>query len=361
MRKTYSWLIVLILLVSGVYADITFSGDARVRPRLDIKDNGAYGNQTNDIYYLYRARILLAADIGDGYFFKTRLGHNGVAYWVGKFGTGDLPGSSTTNAGRGSVDFMELYFGHNGASFGWAAGLIPVGHNPLKDIHFYPSKPLDLPWVIFGNNAAHGFDFNYKLAGNKLDLKVIVDNNSGFTTYVDGNAVDSLSATDQYTFNASYPISIAGIKLTPELLMTVADAGNAAPMTYGATIGLPKVAGFSMTAYFGLTSQQAADTDTYTGWIGRAKMVGKMGPGKLTAWYDLAATTSDFDGAQTDNFSYLWLSYTYTLHKSDKGALTIAPTYRLLSQNRDDSATDVLDGVEYTRAKIEVTTQITFK
>ena len=354
MRKTYTWLIVLILIITGVFADVTISGDARVRPRLDIKDNGTYGNKTNDIYYLYRARILISADIGEGYFFKTRLGHNGVAYWVGKFGTGALPSSSTSNAGRGSVDFMELYFGHNGESFGWSAGLIPVGHNPLKDLHFYPTKPLDIPWVIFGNNAAHGFDFNYKLAGNKLDLKVIVDNNSGFTTYVDGNAVDTLSSTDQYTFNVSYPVSIAGIKLTPELLMTVADEGDAAPMTYGATLGLPKVAGFGVSAYFGMTSQTVADAGAYSGWIGRAKLVGQLGPGKLTTWYDIAQTTPDITDAVSTDFGYLWLSYTYTLHKSDKGALTIAPTYRLLT-------TKITDTQDYSRAKIEVTTQITFK
>jgi len=354
MRKSYTWLIVLMLLITGVYADITISGDARVRPRIDVIDNGEFGNKTTDAYYLYRARILIAADIGEGYFFKTRLGHNGVAYWIGKFGTGDLPSSSTSNAGRGSVDFMEVYFGHNGETFGWSAGLIPVAHNPLKDIHFYPTKPLDLPWVIFGNTAAHGFDLNYKLAGNKLDLKVLVDNNAGFTTYVDGDVVDTLSSTDQYTLNATYPVSLAGIKLTPELLMTIADEGNAAPMTYGATVALPKVAGFGLTAYAGMTNQTVEEAGAYSGWIARAKMVGKLGPGKLTAWYDMAQTTPDVEGALSTDFNYLWLSYTYTLHKSDKGAVTLAPTYRLLSQKIEGSK-------DYTRAKIEITSQITFK
>ena len=361
MRKTYTWLIILMLIATGLFADITITGDARVRPRMDIKDYGDYGNTTSDIYYLYRARLLLSADIGDGYFFKTRLGHNGVAYWTGKFGTGSTPsGASIASAGRGTVDFMELYFGHKGATFGWSAGLIPVAHNPLVDLHFYPGAPLDLPWVIFSNNAAHGFDLNYKIAGNKLDLKILVDNNAG---KVIDDVVDSLDITtkDQYTIDATYPIALAGIKVIPQLLMTIADEGDAAPLTYGATVGLPKLAGFGATAYLGMINQTVTDAGAYNGWITRVKLVGKIGPGKLTAWYDMAQTTPDISDAVSDNFNYLWLSYTYTLHKSDQGSVSIAPTYRLLSHKRDDSSTTLSDGVDYTRAKLEITTQITFK
>ncbi len=358
MRKTYTWLIMLMIVVTGVLADITITGDARVRPRLDVRDNGAYGNITSDIYYLYRARLLLSADIGNGYFFTTRLGHNGAAYWVGKFGTGDPPSSiSMSSAGRGSVDFMELYFGRQGKKFGWSMGLIPVIHNPLKDLHFYPTVMVDIPWLIYNNSAAHGFNLNYRLAGNQLDLKLLVDNNAGSSI---NDIVDSLDVTtrDQYTLIASYPVSLAGLKLTPEFLMTFADSGNAAPLTYGATFGLPKVAGFGLTAYAGLTNQTVSDTllglEAYRGWIGRIKLVGKLGPGVLTAWYDVAQTTPDVSDALATDFSYLWLSYTYTLHKSDRGALTIAPTYRLYKRKIKDSQ-------DYSRAKIEITTQVTFK
>jgi len=353
-KKFCTTLIVLMLIMTGAYADITITGDARVRPRLDIKDNGEYGNKTEDVYYYYRGRILISADIGDGYFFKTHLGHNGVNYWNGLFGTGDTPhAASLAAAGRSSVDFMELYFGHSGETFGWSAGIIPVSGTPLKDIHFYPTIMVDLPYVIFNNSAAHGFDFNYQLAGNKLDLKILVDDNAGKKVSEDGDVIDSLSTTDQYTFDLSYPVSLAGFKLTPELLYTVADEGGAAPMTYGAEFALPKVAGFGLSAFAGLTNQPVEDAGKYTGWIGRAKMVGKVGPGVLTAWYDVAATTHDV-GDVTSNFSYLWLSYTYTLHKSDKGTVSFAPTYRLTTHKIEDVK-------DYSRAKLELTTQITFK
>ena len=197
MRKTYTWLIILMLLITGIYADVTITGDARVRPRLDIKDNGEFGNKTSDMYYLYRARLKVAADIGDGYFFKTMLASHGVAWWTGKFGTGATPNAaSQPGAGRGSVNFMELYFGQVGETFGWSVGIIPVAGTPLKDLHYYPTKMVDLPYLIFNNNSAHGFDFNYKVAGNKLDLKILVDNNDGLSTLnSEGESIDNFSVS----------------------------------------------------------------------------------------------------------------------------------------------------------------------
>ena len=381
------WFILIILLISGVYAEITLSGDARLRPRFDVKDNGEYGTQSEDFYYYYRARLMIKADIGDGYYFNTRLGHNGAAYWIGKFGTGTTPSDlSNPNAGRATVDFMELYFGRKGKKFGWSGGIIPVAHNPMLDIHFYPTIILDKAWDTYNNNAAHGFDLNYKLAGNTLDLKILVDDNNGnkivdkyFVSQSDTSisyiidqdsgsirldttitmTISSESNTrDQYTVYLSYPLSLLGFKMAPHLLVTFADKGRPAPVTYGAEFALPKVAGFKVSAFGGLTSQAVNDSLTgvaaYNGWIARVKMIGKLGPGTLVAWYDQAITSPDVSGAPDSKFSYLWLSYTYTLHKSDWGALVFAPTYRLYTNKIKDSK-------DYTRAKIELTTQITFK
>ena len=360
MRKTYTILMVLILITTGVYADITLSGDARVRPRLDIVDLGEFGNRTDNIYYFYRARLNVAADIGDGYFFKTKLGFNGAANFA-KFGTGATPtGTSLSSSGRSTLSFMEVYFGHQSKSYGWAAGIIPVPHSPLYDMHFYPGKMANIPWLLYNNASASGFDFNYMLAGGKFDLKVLVDNNDGVKVSVDGDVIDSLSSTDQYSLDASYSLALAGMKVTPQFIKTIADDGDAAPMTYGATLGLPKMAGFGTSAYFGMTSQNADDTEAYTGWIARAKLVGKLGPGALTAWYDMATYAPDDDALEPTKTSFMWISYTYTLHKSDKGAVTLAPTYRLYTQKRDKDVNDA-NGLDYARTNIELTTQITFR
>jgi len=354
MRKLITSLITLTLIVTGVFADITISGDARVRPRLDIVELGSYGNRTDNIYYFYRARLNLKADIGDDYFFKTKLGYNGAANFA-KFGTGTLPtGISLSSAGRSPLSFMEVYFGHQSETYGWAAGIIPVPHNPLLDMHFYPGKMANIPWLLYNNAAASGFDFNYMLAGNKFDIKVLVDNNDGVKVSTDGDVIDSLSTQDQYSLDVSYSLAMNGIKITPQLLLTVADEGDPAPLTYGAGMGLPKVAGFGASAFFGVTSQSAENTEAYTGWITRAKVVGKLGPGALTAWYDMAAYTPDIDGMEATNTSFMWVSYTYTLHKSEFGAVTLAPTYRLYTQETEGS-------LDYSRTNIELTTQIIFR
>jgi hypothetical protein len=378
---------ILIIMLSSVYAQVKLTGDARVRPRFDVKDNGEYGTKSEDFYYYYRARLMIEANIGGGYYFNTRLGHNAAAYWTGKFGTGVTPSSSSIpGAGRGSVDFMELYFGHKGKKLGWSGGIIPVKHNPMLDIHYYPEIMLDKAFDTYSNNAAHGFDVNYKLGRNVLDLKILVDDNAG-KKVVDENFVSrsdtsivyiidqdsgsirldttitmtSSSAStsrDQYTFYVSYPVSFLGFKMTPHMLYTLADEGRPAPITYGAEFALPKVAGFKLSSSAALTSQSVSDSlsgvAAYSGSIARIKMVGKLGPGTLVAWYDLASTKPDASGSVKSDFTYLWLSYSYTMHKSDWGSLVVAPTYRLYTHKIEDSR-------DYSRAKIELTTQITFK
>jgi hypothetical protein len=354
MRKLITTAILFTIIITSAYADITMTGDARVRPRLDIIDLGSYGNRTDNIYYFYRARLNIAADIGDGYFFKTKLGYNGAANFA-KFGTGTLPtGISLSSAGRSPLSFMEVYFGHQSKTYGWAAGIIPVPHNPLLDMHFYPGKMANIPWLLYNNASASGFDFNYMLAGGKFDLKLLVDNNDGVKVSSEGDVIDSLTTTDQYSLDASYSLSVGDIKVTPQFLMTISDEGDPAPMTYGAGLALPKVAGFGVSAYLGMTSQNAEDTDAYTGWITRVKLVGKLGPGALTAWYDIATYTPDDDALEPTNTTFMWISYTYTLHKSDKGTVTLAPTYRLYTQKAEGS-------LDYARSNIELTTQITFK
>jgi hypothetical protein len=353
-RKLFTTAIILTIIINGAYADITMTGDARVRPRLDIVDLGSYGNRTDNIYYFYRARLNVAADIGDGYFFKTKLGYNGAANFA-KFGTGTLPtGISQSSAGRSPLSFMEVYFGHQSKTYGWAAGIIPVPHNPLLDMHFYSGKMANIPWLLYNNAAASGFDFNYMLAGGKFDIKVLVDNNDGVKVSSEGDVIDSLTTTDQYSLDATYSLVLGGIKLTPQFLMTISDEGDPAPMTYGAGLALPKVAGFGASAYFGMSIQNADDTEAYTGWIARAKLVGMLGPGALTAWYDMATYTPDADDVEPIKTSFMWISYTYTLHKSDKGTVTLAPTYRLYTQKTEGS-------LDYARTNIELTTQITFK
>jgi hypothetical protein len=386
MRKSYNYLMILILLITGVYADITISGDARVRPRLDITDQGAYGSKSSDSYYLYWVRLNVNADIGGGYYMKTQLAHNGAGSFIGKFGTGTLPSTASYSSGaRGSVDFMLAYFGYEGKRFSWSTGLIPVYGDIFLDAHFYPIKPLDIPWILFNNNAAFGVDLNYVLAGQKLDLKVFVDDNSGKTvegdiltsidtayawiidqdsgvvvrdTSITSLSTDPNQATkDKYTFNLSYPVSIAGIQIKPHMYMTLADSGIAAPLTMGVELKLPKIAGWTMSVSTGTTSQKVETTaypGAYKGSFYRGKLWGKLGPGSFLTWVDVTSISPDLTSVPDINSTSIWISYQWKLYQSDKGEVSFKPTYRQHIQKTDGQQ-------DLARTFIELTTEIKFK
>jgi len=353
MRKLLIVTLMLTSMVSIALADIVISGDARVRPRMDVKDNGEYGSKTVNNYYMYRARLNIKATIGDGWYFNTKLGTNGVAYWTGKFGTGTTPsGSSLPSAGRGALSFMELYYGLKKDAFGFALGLLPLSgySNPALDLHFYPTKVVDIPWLIFNNNAFHGFSGYYKLGPGKLNALVSVDNNvTQSTEPLEGDVAE---AKDQYTLMFNYGVKVAGISVAPWLLYTMANEGEAAPMTYGANVTGPKLAGFSPAVSFFMTSQQVEGTSKYTGNTMRVKLSGKVGPGSLLFWYDMAKM--EWDGADTHDYSYIWAHYKYIVYKSDKGEFSLKPTVRI--------ATDAVEGTkDYSRSKFELTTEFKFK
>ena len=170
MRKTLLCLISL----SFIIAEIQFSGDARFRPRYDIKENSD-ASSTSDLYYLYRARLNMKADIGDGWFFNTKLGTLGVAGMT-KIGTSDNePGN--INSYRPTVSFMELYFGNKSEDWGFWAGAFPLKYNPSLDLHFYSDKLVDIPFVLFNNSSTLGFAGYKSLMGYKVNWFLSVDNN----------------------------------------------------------------------------------------------------------------------------------------------------------------------------------------
>ena len=355
--------LIMTMVIFGMTAiglsQITISGDARVRPRMDVKDWGGYNKSENDStthtvdnYHLYRARINIKADIGDGYYFNTKLGHNGGAYWIGSFGTGEKPyDESKSSAGRGTLSFMELYFGLKRDNYGYAIGLLPLKGvpNPGLDLHFYPDKVIDVPWNIYNNDAFHGFSGYYRFGPGKLNTMFSVDNN--VIQIVEPLEGETVEAKDQMTIMLNYDLKIAGASLTPWVMATLANEGNAAPITLGANMTGPKIAGFTPAASFFMTSQQADSTEKYTGNIIRAKVSGKVGPGSVYFWYDMA--TTEWDGGDTHNFSYIWAHYKYVVYKSDKGEFSVKPTVRV--------ATEAIDGSkDYSRSKFELTTEFIF-
>ena len=278
------------------HAEVKWTADARVRPRLDIRNERDYGSTNSDYYYLYRARLNATGDLGDGWFGHIQLGTNGVGYWTGKFGDSATTNSSKPSAlsvegaNRGTVDFMLIYFGRRTEGFGYMGGLIPIDGNamPQYDVHFYSNLMVDVPFYLNSNNAAHGL-IGYLGSGQfKINATVLVDNNDGRKIEdSDGNITNNTH--DQYTVVVDAPINLGDATVQPMILATFADRGTEAPVTFGGNITSPHVGEFTFSGSFAMSVQRAGDeSDKYDAIYFRAKVAGEAGPGTLLAWVDIA-------------------------------------------------------------------------
>jgi len=86
---------------SPASAELKISGDASTRLRGQyIDDNGI---NTDDLYFSYRVRLKGAADLGDGYFFKTMLTNDNLA--------GGWTSVGTNNTESADIEVSNFYFG----------------------------------------------------------------------------------------------------------------------------------------------------------------------------------------------------------------------------------------------------------
>ena len=134
------------------------------------------------------------------------------------------------------------------------------------------------------------------------------------------------------------------------MAMTMDNDSAAAPMTMGAGVSA-KVAGFTLSGTYLMTSNTADGSGKYDGTHIRAGVKGTVGPGFLLAWYDMATHTPD--GGDQSDYSYIWVLYKYTIFSGDKGAIVVMPTARM--------RTGALGNADYSRNKFELTFQLNFK
>lgn len=353
--------LLVILLAGSLAAEVKIDGDARLRPRLDIRDNGDYGVRQSDMYYYYRARINLKGDLGDGWFGHVQLGTNGFAYWTGKFGDPNESGaskpsaSSVDGASRGPVDFMLIYFGRKTDKFGYMGGIIPLNSlaNPLYDVHFYSNLMVDVPFLLYSNMGAGGFTGYLGFKQGKINLTVLMDNNKG-KKIEDADGTVTQNTHDQHTVVLDAPLKLGKATLQPVFMGTIADAGMNAPVTYGVNFTSPKLGKTTFYGTLAMSMQRAGgDAAEYDVTYFRGKMVSDIGTGKLTFWIDLAK--KKFDKIDDEHkFAYIWLDYEIPVYKSDKGSVSVKPTWRHLQEKVDGSK-------DYKRDKIELTIDFKFK
>ncbi len=340
----------LLILTGTLMADITLSGDARVRPRYDIvtKDSSSTGSQTGDLYWFYRARLNVAATIGNGYVFQAQIGHNATAQWS-KMGDGkELPGSASDGSAQApSLSWMLLNFGLKRDKYGWALGRIPLADNSATDIHFYPTKVVDVPVTVNSNNAVTGGNFYCAAGPGKLSGFIAVsENNTNVTEDIETG--EKVKKQDGMTFAFQYDLKVAGIGLSPMVLYGMENT-KYNPMTVGVLANYT-VKGTKLQAAYVYTSDV---NNLYSGYTARIGAKRKIGPGTFNGYFDVASMDWTASGDPVMDYSYFWLDYSYPLAKTDMGELTFKPTWRR-------SASD--DGSwKNSRNKIELTIEMKFK
>jgi hypothetical protein len=379
-------LLMALALSADLTAQVSFSGDARFRPRLDLDDrtgDPAVGYNMTRIYHQYRLRLDMTGAIGDGYYARARLAHNGIAFYA-RGGRGELPdvmgadnGISEPMASRAGVDFMYLYIGRATARFGFDLGLIPVPgfNNPLWDLHYYPDLMIDVPYFIWNTDGGFGGHLFADLGPGRLTLFALLDRALS-EHREDTEGVTTRDHGDQHTIAASYSVPLGPVTVAPMVLKAfsgrlderpsgVTDPGASgeynAPFTVGGQLTLPPLGPLTPTFFGGFTRSTVTgslDTPTpdYDGWLARARLTGKVGPGHVLAWVDLAQRTDrpGGDDPATTDFFHVWLNYRIPVYESDRGHFSIGPEWRIINVARDGAALR-------RRHKIEVNFDVAFR
>ncbi len=340
MRNMLKVTLVFVMLITTVFAQAKITGDVRVRPRIDIKSTD--GEETsNQSLILYWGRLNVDADIGGGYSFHTKLASNWVGHWAGYMGSQEVGNDVGLGNDRPTITFMELSMSKNAGNWGVSAGNLPLNGvaNHIVDLHYYPTSPVDIPWAIKHVQSFQGFSGFVNAGPGKLNWALSVDANQNNST---------AELVNKKTLMVDYGAKFGGITVKPQMAMTMDNDSAAAPMTMGAGVSA-KVAGFTLSGTYLMTSNTADGSGKYDGTHIRAGVKGTVGPGFLLAWYDIATHTPD--GADQQDFNHLWVLYKYTVFSGDKGAFVLMPTLRLINH----------ETTKFSRSKLELTAQLNFK
>ncbi len=349
--KKLIFAIISIITAGNLPAEIIFSGDSRVRPRMDMITNydskGEKQSRTIDNYIYYRARLNLKATISDGYFFNAQISHCAKSTWE-KMGDGNdlITRSSDGSAQAPNAVWTQLYFGTDKGGYGWSLGRIPFVCTPLTDIHYYPTIVLDVPVIVYSNVGITGGNFWVNAGPGKLKAWFSMNENvTNSEEYFDADS--TVKTKDGSTVILNYDLTLAGIKFGPMVLYDNNNTSYNNPLTFGCTLGY-RFADTDFQGAFGLTT----DTDNaYRGDIWRIGARKKLGPGTLNGFFDQARM--DWKGSVT-HYTFFWLDYGYTVTRSELGLYSIKPAWRHYISDTDG-------GTAYGRDKFELTLEIIFK
>ena len=346
--------------VTTAEAGIKISGDAQVRPRgefTETKINGTEVQSNEELYWLYRLRLKIAADLGEGFFFKALLANHSAGWFAT---IGDPQGPITIYPGYRTKEIFpsdlsafgvsQMYFGRMMEKSHYVVGWMPVNsfNNPIFDLAVYPSQPLGIPYFLLGNDRIFGLNYGAKVGPGELNASIIVLDD--FLKDIDG------FLKDEYALHLTYKTNIGNVTIDPQLLAALTDVNlfsmgydDAAPITLGTNVVIP--AGdtkFTLGGFYTFCDNSGID---YDGYLLRVKA--EHGP--VRAWLDYSSMSDDsFGGSEEYDNMYIWAQYNWKVHESSMGSLTLSPTVRYLTTDRNDGE------VEYQRLRTELWAQVAF-
>lgn len=338
MKKLLSLVFALAVMTSfatTASASISFSGDAQVRPRAEFvqeKNFGVEDPATENLYWLYRLRLKIAADLGDGYFAKALLASESYGWFAAVDGQGGFPDNLADMFG-----VSQMYFGRMMEHSHYMAGYMPVNsfNNPIYDLAVFPASPLGIPYFLLSNDRIFGLNYGTKVGPGELNATLCVLDNDNKTEHL---------FDDSYALHLMYKTNIGDITIDPQLLAAITDSdlesmnpdyNDITPITLGSNVVIP--AGdfkFTISGFYTFCEDSDADID-YDAYLVRLKA--ERGP--IRAWVDYSAMNDDSMG-KSDEYTnmYLWAQYNWKVHESSMGSLTLSPTVRYRTRELNNGA-----------------------
>ena len=379
MKKMLSFAAMFAVLsyASPASAELKIGGDASVRARNEsyTGTSSNINRDNNDLYWQYRVRLNAAADLGDGYFFKTMITdetNNSAGGW-------DTVANNNTE--KYTLNVSNFYFGRQLENCHYMVGRLPLNafNNPIFDLSLDPLQPLENPVANVLFDRAYGLSYGTKLFSGKIRGSVIVlDNFSKNNTALQGDG----KLNDGYVLHLAYTDKIGDVTVEPQFLRALTHGNGisgyastyappsysyVSPYTFGANVTVPagkaklSFSGFythgkNSTAY-GIYNTGVVD---YSGYEFRIK--GEVG--NFMAFYDFNRSTDKTPGnlvtgtADTKFVNnFVWAQYKIPVYKSAAGSVTVQPTLRYLT-NKVDYATG--SDINQQRLRSELWATVTF-
>jgi hypothetical protein len=323
----------LVLPAVPASAGVRLGGEAGIRIRGEFRhaDTKDIENHEDDLKYQYRVRFNASAEPGEGYFFKAQLQYEGGASGVWQT-VGHTCSELYTLQVSSAVIGRVLEHGS------FAVGRLPLGSlgNPVFDLGFYPSQPLEIPVATLNFNRFFGAGYTAQNnLGSLSATLLLLDNASAGKVFGDG-----------YALHLALKTQIGAVTIEPQLLAVLTDTDvytqndslfkqNVTPLTVGASLTFPvRGVEIGMNGFCTMTDEHPSDFSAavdYRGFLFRLKA--EKGP--FMAWVDYNRTIDRSPSSDETEYvnTFIWAQYRFPLHESPGGTFSLTPTVRYLSSS----------------------------